>query len=292
MLKKMLLLCTALLALVACKPEQATIKIATKPMAEQFILAEMLALLIEENSDLKVEIKKGIGGGTANIHPALLKGEFDLYPEYTSTAWLYVLKKPPLADDEKLLAELKADYQKLGLTWLGNYGFNNTFGIAVRADLADKQQIRTFSDLAKLSDQLTFGAEYDFFEREDGYQGLQNAYGINFKQTHDLDIGLKYQAAQSGKVDVINVFTTDGQLASSALRVLEDDHHFYPSYYAGTVVRSETLAKHPELAAIIAKLDNQISNAEMAQLNAAVEIENKDESAVAKAFLQTKGLLK
>ncbi|MGV6989452.1 glycine betaine ABC transporter substrate-binding protein [Testudinibacter sp. P80/BLE/0925] len=292
MLKKMLLLCTALLALAACKPEQTTIKIATKPMVEQFIIAEMLALLIEQDSELKVEIKKGIGGGTANIHPALLKGEFDLYPEYTGTAWLYVLKKQPLADDEKLLAELKAEYKKLGLTWFGNYGFNNTFGIAVRADLADKRQIRTFSDLAKLSDQLTFGAEYDFFEREDGYQGLQNTYAINFKQTHDLDIGLKYQAAQSGKVDVINVFTTDGQLADSALAVLEDDKHFYPNYYAGTVIRTETLSRHPQLATILAKLDNQISNADMAKLNAEVEIEHKDEKAVAKAFLQAKGLLK
>ncbi|SMB89781.1 osmoprotectant transport system permease protein [Pasteurella testudinis DSM 23072] len=292
MFNKFVMICTALLALAACKPEQTTIKIATKPMAEQFIIAEMLALLIEQNSELKVEIKKGIGGGTANIHPALLNGEFDLYPEYTSTAWLYVLKKQPLADDGQLLALLKSEYAKLGLAWLGNYGFNNTFSIAVRADLAQQHGLHRFSDLSKLNDSLIFGAEYDFFEREDGYRGLTQAYGIRFKQTHDLDIGLKYQAIQSGKVDVINVFTTDGQLASQRLNVLEDDKYFYPSYYAGTVVRAETLSKHPELKAILAKLDNQISNAEMATLNSAVEIEHKDERAVAKAFLQAKGLLK
>ncbi|MDU8924261.1 glycine betaine ABC transporter substrate-binding protein [Pasteurellaceae bacterium LIM206] len=280
------------LFLTACNEQKAIVHIAAKPMVEQFIMAEMLGLLIEQNSDLKVDIKKGIGGGTANIHPAMLKGEFDLYPEYTGTAWLYVLKKAPLTDDKALFDELQQDYAKLGLQWVGLYGFNNTFGLAVRTELAEKNQLQTFAELAAISPQLDFGAEYDFFEREDGYKGLQKTYGFAFNQVRDLDIGLKYQALLQNQVAAINVFTTDGQLADPQIKLLEDDKHFYPSYYAGTVIRTETLQQHPELKAILQQLDGKISNREMAEMNAAVEIEGKDEKTVAKAFLQRKGLLK
>ena len=82
-----------LLLLAGCGEKKDTIRIATKPMTEQFILAEMLSALIQDNTSYAVEITKGIGGGTSNIHPALMKGEFDLYPEYTGTAWMVILKK-------------------------------------------------------------------------------------------------------------------------------------------------------------------------------------------------------
>ena len=175
------------------------IKIAAKPMAEQFILAEMLGLLIEQHSKLQANIKKGIGGGTANIHPAIVKGDFDLYPEYTGTAWLFVLKKPPLADEAALFAQLNAAYQKeFGLEWVGQFGFNNTFGLAVRQEIAEQHGLKTYSDLAPVSKDLRFGAEYDFYERDDGYNALARAYGFAFREKRDLDIGLKYNAINSG----------------------------------------------------------------------------------------------
>ena len=87
-----LLVLAAMLLLIGGCGEKGTIKIASKPMTEQYILTEIIAQLIEEETDYKVEITKGVGGGTTNIHPALVKGEFDLYPEYTRTAWLNVLK--------------------------------------------------------------------------------------------------------------------------------------------------------------------------------------------------------
>lgn len=124
---------------------QDTIHIATKPMTEQYVLGEMLDILIEQDTDLNVELTQGVGGGTSNIEPAMESGEFDIYPEYTGTAWNMVLKKR----------------------------------------------------------QLVFGAEYDFFEREDGYDALCDAYGFTFKKTMDMDIGLKYQAINEGKIDVM-----------------------------------------------------------------------------------------
>ena len=114
------------------KKEAGVIRIATKPMTEQFILSEMLAQLIEQDTDLTVEITKGIGGGTTNIHPALLKGDFDLYPEYTGTAWAFVVKREDVPDDDALYAGLQEAYGELGLKWTGLYGFNNTFALAVR----------------------------------------------------------------------------------------------------------------------------------------------------------------
>ncbi len=202
-----IILCIATLG---CSNKNDTIKIATKPMTEQFILGEMLKLLIEENTDLKVEITKGIGGGTSNIHPAILKGDFDLYPEYTGTSWSFVLKEEGIPDDETLYNELKNKYNsEYDLSWIGLYGFNNTYGLVIRKDLAEQYNIKTYSDLAKYSKDFTFGAEYDFYEREDGFDALCKEYGMKFKKSVDLDIGLKYDAINSKEIDIMNVFTTD-----------------------------------------------------------------------------------
>lgn len=94
------------------KKEKEVINIATKPMTEQFILSEMLKQIIEEDTDLEVEITKGIGGGTSNIHPALVKGDFDMYPEYTGTGWSFVLKEKNIPDDKTLYKELTEKYEK------------------------------------------------------------------------------------------------------------------------------------------------------------------------------------
>ncbi len=270
-----------------------TIKIATKPMSEQFILAEMLKLLIEDSTDLKVEITKGVGGGTSNIHPALLKGDFDLYPEYTGTGWLYVLKETNIPDEDTLYKELSKKYNdEYDLKWSGLYGFNNTYGLAIRKDIAEKYNIKTYSDLAKYSSELVFGAEYDFFEREDGYKKLCDAYNFKFKSTKDLDIGLKYQSINSKEIDVMNIFTTDGQLSVSDIVVLKDDKNFYENYYCGTVVRNDVLEKYPELEKALMKMENIITSDEMAHLNYRLEGNKEAEDVIAKEFLQEKGLLK
>lgn len=103
-----------------------------------------------------------------------------------------------------------------GLTWLGMYGFNNTYGLAVSSDVAERFNLSTYSDLAQVADQLKLGAEPDFFDRQDGYLGLSQAYDMSFGTTMDMDIGLKYQALFGGQVDAIVVFTTDGQLQKTA----------------------------------------------------------------------------
>ncbi|WP_335993575.1 ABC transporter permease/substrate-binding protein [Fusobacterium polymorphum] len=268
-----------------------TINIATKPMTEGYILGQMLTELIEQDTDLKVNITNGVGGGTSNIHPAIVKGEFDLYPEYTGTSWEAVLKKEDSYDESKF-DELQKEYkEKYNLEYVNLYGFNNTYGLAVNKDIAEKYNLKTYSDLAKVSNNLIFGAEYDFFEREDGYKELQKIYNIDFKKKIDMDIGLKYQAMKDKKIDVMVIFTTDGQLAVSDVIVLEDDKKMYPSYRAGTVVRSEILSEYPELKPVLEKLNNILDDKTMADLNYQVESEGKKPEDVAREYLQEKGLL-
>lgn len=289
---KLLFILMLMMIFTSCKDNKNTIRIATKPMTEQFILGEILAQIIEDNTDYDVEITKGIGGGTSNIHPALMKGEFDLYPEYTGTGWLVVLKHDAFPAPEELYKELKKEYKdKYDFDWIAPYGFNNAYSLAVGNATAKKYGLKKFSDLAKYPDTFTLGAEYDFFEIPKGYKELCDFYNLKFKQNLDMDIGLKYEAIKSGKIDIMNIFTTDGQLSGADLTVLQDDKQFFPTYYCATVVRDDALKSHPGLEEALMKMNNILTDSEMSDLNYQVEVKGRSEKDVAKEFLVKKGLL-
>ncbi|MEA5073620.1 MAG: glycine betaine ABC transporter substrate-binding protein [Eubacterium aggregans] len=272
--------------------ESKTVKIATKPMTEQLVLGEMMKELIETKTDLTVEIAKGVGGGTSNIHPAMLKGDFDLYPEYTGTAWYTVLKKTDSPDEGTLYQQLRKDYEdQFNLTWVGLYGFNNTYSLAMKKSVAEQYGITTYSQLVATSPNLVFGANPDFYEREDGFNGLTSTYALKFKETKEMDIGLTYQALKGGEVDVITVFTTDGQLDDPDLVVLKDDKGYFKNYYCGTVARQDTLKKYNELEGVLKLLDDQISEADMIKMNHRVEIDKQEDAVVAHDFLVEKRLV-
>ena len=287
-----LVLCACLLiATLSGRQTQDTIRIATKPMTEQYVLGEMLDILIEKDTDLNVELTQGVGGGTSNIEPAMESGEFDMYPEYTGTAWNMVMKEDGLYTEDLFDSLQKYYNEELSMEWTGMYGFNNTYGLVVRREIAEQYDLKTYSDLAAVSDQLVFGAEYDFFEREDGYDALCDTYGFHFRETMDMDIGLKYQAIDQGQIDVMVIFTTDGQLSASDVTVLEDDKQFYPSYMCGNVVRSQVLEEHPELEQVFEKVTGIITDSDMAAMNYAVETEGREPRDVAGEFLESRGLL-
>lgn len=293
-MKKIAALFALVLAVVvpASCQKRANIVIASKPMTEQYILAEMLTLLIKTHSNLSVSHKQGIGGGTTNIHPAMLNGSVDMYPEYTGTAWLQVLKNEAINDPSLLYTSVKAAYgENYGIKWSGLYGFNNGFGIAMKKSLAQEKEITTYSDLFTKGLDLKFAANYDFFERNDGYLGLTTKYGGTFPNKTEMQIGLVYAAFDASQVDVAVIFTTDGRLEQFDLLVLEDDLNYFTSYFAATLVRQATLDKYPQLEAIVEKLTGVISDADMIRLNYLVEIESKDPKLVAKDFLNQKGLL-
>lgn len=269
-----------------------SITIGTKPMSEQYIIGEMIKKLVENKTDIKVNKKFGIAGGTSNLHPAIVSGEIDLYPEYTGTGWMFVLKNELINDPDKLYNETKKAYkEEFNIIWLDKYGFNNTFTLAVNKDVAEKYNLETYSDLAKVSDKLILGAEYDFYERDDGYNALVKEYNFDFKESKEMDIGLKYKAIDSKEVDVINAFSTDGLLDKYNLKVLKDDKNFFPSYHAATIIKKTTLEKYPELKDVLNKLKQNISEKEMRKLNYKVEGEKQDPDKVAEEFLKEKGLI-
>ena len=287
------------LALTACaggktESDPGPVRIATKPMTEQYILSEMLGLLIEQ-AGYTVEITKGVGGGTNNIHPAMKSGEFDLYPEYTSSGWVLVLNhQAEGVDDGEMFAQLKQEYQEqFNMTWVGMYGFNNTYTIAVRGDVAAEYGLENTSDLAAVAGELTFGGNPDYIERQDGFGALCQTYGLDFGNVVDIDIGLKYQALSNGDIDVTNAFTTDAQLANpdTKLVTLADDKHLQVNYFCSTVVRQDALEKFPGLEEVLMQMDGLLSDQEMASLNYKVEVEGLDELDVARDFLMQKGLL-
>lgn len=267
------------------------INIASKPTTESYILAELTRILIEENTDLSVSVKHGIGGGTANIHPAIVNGDFDIYPEYTGTSWQIVLKEKDEYSESKFDLLKKKYEDNYKLTWKSRFGFNDTYSLGVTKELAEKYNLKTYSDLKKYEGDLTFAAEYDFFEREDGFKGLTDKYKLNFKKRIDMDNGLKYEALLDKKVDVITVFTTDGRLSDDRIVVLKDDLNFYPSYMAGLVIRTEILEKHSELKSILDKFDNILDENTMAKMNYEVETNGKKPEEVARKFLLDRKLI-
>ncbi|MCP1223632.1 ABC transporter permease/substrate-binding protein [Sebaldella sp. S0638] len=269
------------------------IVVASKPWTEQIILGEMAGILIEENTDIKVERKFNIAGGTRNIHLAMLNKEVDLYPEYTGTAWLTVLKRKMIKNQDELYKILNEEYQKnYNFKWLGLLGFNNSFELTLKRELAEKENIKTYSDLAKKSGNYKFAAEFEFFEREDGFDAMSDLYGMNFRKTVGMDVNLKYKAVSNGNVDVINSFTTDSLIKKHDLVILKDDRNYFPQYNAGFIIREDTVRKYPKAAELLEKLNNSISDEQMRDLNYEVDVNKKSPYEVAKTFLKERNLIK
>ncbi len=268
-----------------------TVIVGSKNYTEARIEAEMVSILIEENTDYNTEIKEL--GGTIAISEALRTNEIDLYVEYTGSAYVAVLKKEEVENDpDKVYDVVKKEYQeKYDIKWLDPLGFNNTYTFAVDKDYAAENNLETFSDLVPFSDDLVLGAEIDFVSRGDGYPGAKELYGFDFKDISNLDTGLKYDAMSSNKVDVINAFTTDGKLVELDLKVLEDDKQYFPPYYAAAIIHNNAIEEYPDLEKVVSTLSNNISEDEMKDMNYLVDVEKEDMKDVSRDFLKEKGLI-
>lgn len=269
-----------------------TIVIGSKNFNEQLILGNMLAELIEKNSNIKVERKLNLGGTNIAFN-ALKTGEIDLYVEYTGTGLVNIMKQPSVTDSNKAY-NLVSDYfnKNYNITWLKPLGFNNTYTLAVRKDTAEKYNLETFSDLAKVSNQLNLGCTIEFSNREDGYLGLNKKYNMNFQNVKAVDGGLRYTSIANNKADVIDAFSTDGLLKGFNLKVLKDDKNYFPPYYAAPIINNNTLKKHPELKNLINKLAGKINDEKMRELNYKVDKLNQSPQQVAEDFLIENGLIK
>lgn len=269
-----------------------SIKVGSKDFTEQFILGEMYALVLE-NKGLKVERKLNLGG-TPVAQAGLQSGQIDLYPEYTGTGLLTVLKQPANSNAKQVFDSVSKAYkEKFNLVWLEPAPMNNTQALAMTQEDAKKYGIKTISDLVAKASQLTIVSTAEFQEREDGLPGLKKVYGdLKFKKLIPLDAGLRYQALKNGQADVVEAFGTDGEISALKLVVLEDDKKLFPPYQVAPVVRQEALDQNPGIRDALNTLSPKLTNQIMQRLNYEVSGKQREPAEVAKEFLTQEGLLK
>lgn len=276
----------------ACRSnKENTIVVASKNYNEALVLGSMFASLLEHNTDLTIVRKLNLGG-TNIAFQAMISNEVDVYPEYTGTGFVSIMKRKSISDTQKVYDEMKKYYNdELDIAVLKPLGFNNTYAMAIRKDTAAKYNLKTCSDLAAVSDKLILGSTFEFAERDDGYLGMQAAYGMDFKDSKSVDGALRYQALANKNSDVIDAFTTDGLLKMYDLFVLEDDKHFFPPYYGVPIVRNEIIKKHPEVKVQLERLGGLINEETMIEMNYLVDKEGMDPAKVADDFLRKNGLI-
>lgn len=269
-----------------------TVVIGTKDYTEEIILGEIFKLIIEEKTDLKVDLKSNLGATTVCFN-AIKKGDLDIYPEFTGTALIHILGKETVNDKDEAYRIVQKEFaDKYNIKWLKALGYNNTYVVAVKEEYAQKNNLSKVSDLISLAPNLTFGAEHDFFGRDDGYDGLIKTYGLEFKDKKMMDTAMKYKAMGQGNIDVTDAYSTDGELIRYKLKTLEDDKNFFPPYYVAPIIRMDTLKTHPELEEALNVLGGTIDEETMQQMNYKVDVEDMKPADVARDFLKSKGLVK
>ena len=282
----------AIVALAGCTEEEGKIRIGAKNFGESKILAHMMAAVAEEQG-LPVE---GVVEyeNTPAILEALKRGDIDAYPEYNGTG-LVMLGQSPLADGDAATERVKQIFEPLGISWRERVGFANNYGLAMLPERAEEMRLTDMSQLVRRSSELTLGIEDDFSTRPlDGLTPMTQRYGFEFGNVTDVplsDRGQLYDQLLDGEVDVIEVYTTDGQIADYGLTLLEDDLQFFPVYELAPIVRLDTLSKFPALGGALDALAGKFSNEEMQALNRRVDLEGRSPDAVARDALARLGLI-
>lgn len=268
-----------------------TIAVGSKDFTEQFILGHMYALALED-AGFEVERKLNLGG-TDVAQAALESGEIDLYPEYTGTGLLTVLKLPADPDRENVYNTVSEGYEEqYDLIWLEPAPMNNTQALAMTQEKSEELGIETISDMAEQAESLVMVGPAEFQEREDGLLGLKEVYGdFELQEYKAVDPGLRYQALIDDEADVAVAFGTDGQISAYDLVVLEDDQNLFPPYQVAPVVREDTLEANADIADTLNSVSPLLTSEVMRRLNFEVDGEQRDPEEVAREFLVEEGLI-
>jgi len=255
-------------------PVQAqTLQIGSKRFTESYILGEILV----RQAGAAVH-RQGLGN-TGIVFAALRSGSIDLYPEYTGTIAREILK----LDGAAGLEEINRALAPMGLGAAVPLGFNDGYALAVREEKAARLGIRKVSDLARHGG-LALGLSQEFIGRADGWPGLKAAYGLPFAAPSGLDHGLAYEAIAAGRIDVMDIYTTDAKIARYGLRVLEDDRGYFPRYDAVLLYRLDVPGRFPQAWRKLQALEGRISEQAMIRLNAAAELQGRSFAEAAALF--------
>ena len=263
---------------------ETVIRIGSKDFTENLVVAEIYALALEDEG-YKVERVANISSSL--IHETILNDEIDLYPEYTGTGLLTILGEGLETDPEKVYETVKRQYkEQFQLTWLDYAEANDSAGLAIRKETADKYNIKTISDLQKNAGNIRMASQGEYEEREDGLPALEKVYGkFNWQSSQVYDNSLKYQVLENNEADVTPAYTTEGQLAETdKFLILEDDKHVWPPYNLAPVVRDDLLEDYPEIEEILNKISASLDTETVTKLNAQVDVEGKEYIDVAKDF--------
>lgn len=260
-----------------------TIKVGSKDFTESLILGELYADALE-NAGYKVERKLNLGSSV--VHTSLVKGDIDLYPEYTGTGLLTILKEEPKFDSKQVYDEVSEKYkEKFNLVWLDQAKANDSQGLVITKKAADKYNIHTISDLQKNASNIRFASQGEFDARADGLPALTKVYGeFKFKDKKIYDNGLKYDVLHNDKADLAVAYTTEGQLSKDEFVVLEDDKHVWPPYNIAPVVKEDVLSKNADIKDVLNKVTAKLDNKTLIKLNAEVDINKREYAEVAKEF--------
>ena len=278
--------------LISCAPSHSDrVVVGSKNFTESFILGELIAQQIEQHSHLKVE-RRFYLAGTYICQQAILSGRIDIYPEYTGTALAAVLKQNASGNRKDVYRRVKSEYERRFELTLGpEFGFNDTFAMEIRGEDARRLGVKTLSEAAAYAPHWRAGFGYEFMERQDGYRGLADIYGLHFAEPpRIMDLGLLARALKERQIDFAGGNATDGLIPALDLFVLADDRHYFPPYEAVPVVREQLFKAHPELRSVLDALANTISDSDMQQMNYAVDGQHQDPQEVVRQFLRRKNL--
>lgn len=261
-----------------------TIVVGSKNFTEQIVIGELAAQQLEHVLGQRVERKLDLGG-TLLAHQALVKGEIDLYPEYTGTAMASVLREQGV-EGSKVFKRLSDEYERrFQVAWLPSLGFEDTFAMVVLRREAEKLSSKNLSSANRRAWRLGMG--YEFLTRQDGYRGLSKAYKLRWQGApKTMDLGLLYRALQQGQIDMAAANSTDGLLLNEEFQVLADDRHAFPPYEACYVVRQDTFARFPKARAALDQLSGKVSADVMRRLNWQVDHEHRPVVRLVTNFLQ------
>ncbi|MFZ0872100.1 MAG: glycine betaine ABC transporter substrate-binding protein [Rhodanobacter sp.] len=255
------------------------VRIGSKQFTESVILGELARETAREAGVAAVHQREL--GGTSILWTALLHGDIDVYAEYTGTLTHELLKNvSPDAD----IPTLRARLRPLGIGITDSLGFNNTYAIGMREDRSAGLGIHSISDLLAHAD-LRFGFSNEFMDREDGWPGLRERYGLTQTQVRGLDHTLAYRAVASGAVDAIDLYSTDAEIPYYHLRTLDDDHHYFPRYEAVYLYRLPLEQSVPAFVSALQKLAGRIDENAMRHMNAQVKLQGENENVVVANFL-------
>lgn len=254
------------------------ITIGSKKFTENVILAEIIGQYLEHNG-MEYHHRQDLGG-TRVLWNALVAGDIDIYPEYTGTLIFEILAGKEIKDQ----AELESILGEAGIRMTKPLGFNNTYAVGMKEEKARALEIRTISDLAGHSD-LSFGFTNEFMDREDGWPGLRDHYGLSPGKVRGLDHDLAYRGLESGTLDVIDMYSTDAEIAYYNLRTIEDDRHYFPEYFAVYLSRADLTEANPAAIAAMHALEGMISEDDMVAMNARAKLDRVPEVLVASDFL-------